>query len=110
LGEVGYSTLSMEAVADRAGVARPAVYRRWPSKLDAATYRWLTTAQPVEAHAGRIIDTVWNSLQLPATPAVPMTAALRSPVSACPALQAAPANRPRGRGTIPASGMTANQA
>ncbi|MBP2328385.1 AcrR family transcriptional regulator [Kibdelosporangium banguiense] len=32
LGEVGYTALSMGMVAERAGVHRPAVYRRWPSK------------------------------------------------------------------------------
>ncbi|WP_433476131.1 TetR/AcrR family transcriptional regulator [Spirillospora sp. CA-142024] len=32
LGEVGYPALSMGTVAQRAGVHRPAVYRRWPSK------------------------------------------------------------------------------
>ncbi|MEW2354290.1 TetR/AcrR family transcriptional regulator [Spirillospora sp. NPDC029432] len=32
LGEVSYPALSMGAVAQRAGVHRPAVYRRWPSK------------------------------------------------------------------------------
>ncbi|GAA2408377.1 TetR/AcrR family transcriptional regulator [Actinomadura vinacea] len=32
LGETGYAALSMGAVAQRAGVHRPAVYRRWPSK------------------------------------------------------------------------------
>jgi AcrR family transcriptional regulator len=32
LGEVGYGALSMGVVAERAGVHRPAVYRRWPSK------------------------------------------------------------------------------
>ena len=30
--EVGYSGLTIEAVAERAGVGRPTVYRRWPSK------------------------------------------------------------------------------
>jgi AcrR family transcriptional regulator len=34
LAEEGYARLSMEAVAHRAGVHKPAVYRRWPSKLD----------------------------------------------------------------------------
>jgi len=33
LGEVGYQRLTYDAVAQRAGVHRPAVYRRWPSKL-----------------------------------------------------------------------------
>ena len=34
LNEVGYNELSIEAVASRARVGRPTVYRRWPSKLD----------------------------------------------------------------------------
>ncbi|MGC0362609.1 AcrR family transcriptional regulator [Rhodococcus sp. 27YEA15] len=32
LGENGYAELSIGAVAARAGVHRPAIYRRWPSK------------------------------------------------------------------------------
>lgn len=32
LGELGYADLSIGQVASRAGVHRPAVYRRWPSK------------------------------------------------------------------------------
>jgi AcrR family transcriptional regulator len=32
LSEVGYARLSVEAVAGRAGVTRPTVYRRWASK------------------------------------------------------------------------------
>jgi AcrR family transcriptional regulator len=32
LAETGYGRLSMEAVAKRAGVGKPAIYRRWPSK------------------------------------------------------------------------------
>ncbi|MFI6444408.1 TetR/AcrR family transcriptional regulator [Kitasatospora sp. NPDC050543] len=32
LGESGYGALSIEAVAARAGVTRPTVYRRWPDK------------------------------------------------------------------------------
>jgi AcrR family transcriptional regulator len=30
--EVGYSGLTIESVAERAGVGRPTIYRRWPSK------------------------------------------------------------------------------
>ncbi|MBL7493563.1 TetR/AcrR family transcriptional regulator [Frankia sp. AgB1.9] len=30
--ELGYSALTIEAVAERAGVGRPTIYRRWPSK------------------------------------------------------------------------------
>jgi AcrR family transcriptional regulator len=32
LTDVGYARLSIDAVAKRAGVGRPTVYRRWPSK------------------------------------------------------------------------------
>lgn len=32
LAEVGYSGLTIDSVADRAGVSRPTIYRRWPSK------------------------------------------------------------------------------
>ncbi len=32
LGEAGYSTLSVDAIARRAGTSKPAIYRRWPSK------------------------------------------------------------------------------
>lgn len=34
LTEVGFSELSIEAVAARAGVGKPTVYRRWRSKID----------------------------------------------------------------------------
>ena len=34
MSEVGYNQLSVEAVASRAGVGRPTIYRRWPSKLE----------------------------------------------------------------------------
>ena len=30
--ELGYAGLTIEAVAERAGVGRPTIYRRWPSK------------------------------------------------------------------------------
>ncbi|MEJ2858363.1 MULTISPECIES: TetR/AcrR family transcriptional regulator [unclassified Saccharothrix] len=33
LTEVGYDALTLDAVASRAGVSRPALYRRWPTKL-----------------------------------------------------------------------------
>lgn len=32
LGESGYGALNVDAVAERAGVAKTTVYRRWPSK------------------------------------------------------------------------------
>ncbi|WP_433263903.1 TetR/AcrR family transcriptional regulator [Actinosynnema sp. CS-041913] len=33
LDEVGFDALTLDAVATRAGVSRPALYRRWPTKL-----------------------------------------------------------------------------
>lgn len=32
LGETGYGSLSVDAIARRAGTSKPAIYRRWPSK------------------------------------------------------------------------------
>jgi AcrR family transcriptional regulator len=33
LVEIGYARLSFELVAKRAGISRPTIYRRWPSKM-----------------------------------------------------------------------------
>ncbi|MER7076519.1 transcriptional regulator, TetR family [Saccharopolyspora kobensis] len=50
LSDVGYRQLTMGAVAARAGVHRPAVYRRWPSKthlvVDAVARRMGLTPTP----------------------------------------------------------------
>lgn len=37
LAEDGYSRMSLDAVAIEAGVSKPTMYRRWPSKADMAT-------------------------------------------------------------------------
>jgi AcrR family transcriptional regulator len=34
LGSAGYAQLAIDAVARRAGVGRPTIYRRWPSKAE----------------------------------------------------------------------------
>jgi AcrR family transcriptional regulator len=48
LDEEGFARLSIEAVAARAGVSRPTVYRRWPTKLDLAVDAVLRTAPPLD--------------------------------------------------------------
>jgi AcrR family transcriptional regulator len=48
LDEAGFAGLSIEAVAARAGVSRPTVYRRWPTKLDLAVDAVLRTAPPLD--------------------------------------------------------------
>jgi AcrR family transcriptional regulator len=47
INEVGYNNLSIEAVASRAGVGRPTVYRRWPSKLDLVVDAVVRLSPPV---------------------------------------------------------------
>lgn len=37
LAETGYETMSIEAVAARAGVGKATIYRRWPSKVELVT-------------------------------------------------------------------------
>jgi AcrR family transcriptional regulator len=48
LDEAGFAGLSIEAVAARAGVSRPTVYRRWPTKLDLAVDAVLRRAPPLD--------------------------------------------------------------
>lgn len=76
LVEVGWSGTTMRAIAERAGVGRPALYRRWPSRahlvLD-ALFSWSIDQAPI----GEARDvTRWvqgaakNSLELFARPEV----------------------------------------
>jgi AcrR family transcriptional regulator len=48
LDEAGFAGLSIEAAAARAGVSRPTIYRRWPTKLDLAVDAVLRTAPPLD--------------------------------------------------------------
>lgn len=52
LEETGYGSFSIEAVAARAGVGRPTVYRRWPSRLELAVEAVARLAPPFQ-----VIDT-----------------------------------------------------
>jgi AcrR family transcriptional regulator len=48
LGDVGFGSFSIEAVAARAGVGRPTIYRRWPSKLELAIEAVVRLAPPLK--------------------------------------------------------------
>lgn len=55
LAEVGYEMLTIEAVAARAGVGRPTVYRRFPSKRDLVAHIFtaaLGEVNPTPPHTG----------------------------------------------------------
>jgi AcrR family transcriptional regulator len=57
LAEDGFARLSIEAVAQRAGVHKPAVYRRWPSKIDLVVAAVRSRTPPAEDPAtGNIRD------------------------------------------------------
>lgn len=64
LREQGFGALTIDAVASRAGVARPTVYRRWPSRASLAVAAFQTSETSPRGGPG------------PATP--PDTGALRS--------------------------------
>ena len=40
LAEVGYTALTIEAVAKRAGTSKPVIYRRWPSRAHLVIAAW----------------------------------------------------------------------
>jgi AcrR family transcriptional regulator len=47
LSEVGYTSLTIEAVAKRAGTSKPVIYRRWPSRAALVVASW-AGRQPVQ--------------------------------------------------------------
>jgi AcrR family transcriptional regulator len=49
LGTVGYTALRVEDVADRSGVNKTSIYRRWPSKVDLVAAALLNHARNHEA-------------------------------------------------------------
>lgn len=49
LAEHGFGQLTVEAVASRAGVGRPTVYRRWPTKEDLAVHALIHSVPPLTA-------------------------------------------------------------
>ena len=49
LTEVGFAQLTIEAVAVRAGVGKPSIYRRWPTKLELVVAAVERSAPPLPA-------------------------------------------------------------
>ncbi|CAM3587705.1 TetR/AcrR family transcriptional regulator [Kibdelosporangium persicum] len=50
LSEVGYPSLTIEAVAKRAGTSKPVIYRRWPSRAALVIAAW-ARRQPIHEAA-----------------------------------------------------------
>ena len=48
LSEVGYTALTIESVAKRAGTSKPVIYRRWPSRAHLVIAAW-ARQRPVES-------------------------------------------------------------
>jgi len=76
LVEAGWEGTTLSAVADRAGVSRPALYRRWPTKTHLvfdALFGWSADALPTsadEAPDGWLAAAIETSFALFADPAV----------------------------------------
>lgn len=47
LSDVGYTSLTIEAVAKRAGTSKPVIYRRWPSRAHLVISAW-ARQRPIE--------------------------------------------------------------
>jgi AcrR family transcriptional regulator len=68
LAEEGYEHMSMESVAQRAGVGKPTIYRRWPSKqtmvIDALAGLGDTTVAPATGSARErmteLVEQIWT--------------------------------------------------
>jgi AcrR family transcriptional regulator len=62
LTEVGYTALTIEAVAKRAGTSKPVIYRRWPSRAHLVVSAWARQRpiHPVTPHLGSLrADLLW---------------------------------------------------
>lgn len=62
LSEVGYTALTIEAVAKRAGTSKPVIYRRWPSRAHLVISAWARQRpiRPVTPAMGSLrADLVW---------------------------------------------------
>jgi AcrR family transcriptional regulator len=63
LGEVGFSALTVEGVAARAGVGKATIYRRWPSKLPLVMEAFGELPGLEEVDTGNLVDDLKQMLR-----------------------------------------------
>ncbi len=63
LVEVGFSALTVEGVATRAGVGKATIYRRWPSKLPLVVEAFSRLPALEEADTGDLVDDLKKMLR-----------------------------------------------
>jgi AcrR family transcriptional regulator len=63
LAEVGFSALTVEGVATRAGVGKATIYRRWPSKLPLVIEAFRQLPQLEEVDTGNLVDDLKKMLR-----------------------------------------------
>jgi AcrR family transcriptional regulator len=63
LVEVGFSALTVEGVATRAGVGKATIYRRWPSKLPLVIEAFSQLPQLEEVDTGNLADDLKKMLR-----------------------------------------------
>ena len=63
LVEVGYSALTVEGVASRAGVGKATIYRRWPSKLPLVIEAFGRLPGLEEVDTGNLVDDLTQMLR-----------------------------------------------
>jgi len=61
--EVGFSALTVEGVATRAGVGKATIYRRWPSKLPLVIEAFSQLPQLEEVDTGNLVDDLKKMLR-----------------------------------------------
>jgi AcrR family transcriptional regulator len=80
LAEVGFSALTVEGVATRAGVGKATIYRRWPSKLPLVVEAFRRLPALEEVDTGNLVDDLNKMLRsyLQLFNATPLAAVLPS--------------------------------
>jgi AcrR family transcriptional regulator len=80
LAEVGFSALTVEGVASRAGVGKATIYRRWPSKLPLVVEAFGELPALEEADTGSLVEDLTKMLRsyLQLFHATPLAAVLPS--------------------------------